>query len=189
MAFFFADFPNTNYDILGNGATQIVKNPFLRYKILDVLKNRTALYYQYSVKEGQSAEAIAEKYYGDGSLDWVIYIVNDIIDPQESWPLDYNVFVKFIRSKYGSVSAAKSQTHHYEQIIQNQAVLSNGTIIPKKTVQVDLTTFNSLLPAERREVDAYTYEEELNDSKREVRVLHVDFLPQFLDEVQQILKR
>ena len=78
--------------------------------------------------------------------------------------------------------------HHYEHIIQTQSVLFDGTIVPEKVIVVDETTYNTLTATERREVSNYTYEERLNESKRSIKVLHVDFLTQFLDEAERIFE-
>jgi len=188
MTFFFKNHPQVSYDIQGNGVPRTVQNPLVRFKLLDVLKNRTALYYTHDIQEGQSLEFIANRYYGDSTLDWVIYIVNDIIDPQYDLPLDYQQFVAFVRSKYNSVESSLNTIHHYEHIYQTQSVLFDGTIVPEKTINVDLTTYNGLVATDRREVSNYVYEEELNESKRSIKVLHVDYLVDFLAEAESIFE-
>ena len=104
----------------GNGVPRTVQNPLVRFKLLDVLKNRTALYYTHDItRRTIPVEFIANRYYGDSTLDWVIYIVNDIIDPQYDLPLDYQQFVAFVRSKYNSVESSLNTIHHYEHIYPN----------------------------------------------------------------------
>ena len=188
MTFFFKNHPLVSYDIRGNGVPRTIQNPLVRFKLLDVLKNRTALYYTHDIEEGQTLEFIADRYYGDSTLDWVIYIVNDIIDPQYDLPLDYQQFIAFVRSKYSSVESALNTIHHYEHIYQTQSVLFDGTNVPEKTINVDLTTYNGLVATDRREVSNYTYEEELNESKRSIKVLHVDYLVDFLSEAESIFE-
>ena len=188
MTFFFENHPKVSYDVQKNGIPRTVQNPLVRFKLQGILKNRTAVYYTHNIAEGQSVEFIADRYYGDSTLDWIIYITNDIIDPQYDLPLDYQEFVAFVRSKYGSTESALNTVHHYEHIIQTQSVLFDGTIVPEKTITVDLTTYNSLVATDRREVSNFTYEEKLNDSKRTIKILEKGYLDQFLDEAKSIFE-
>jgi hypothetical protein len=188
MAFFFENHPKISYDIQKNGITHTVQNPLVRFKLQNILKNRTALYYTHDINEGQSIEFIADRYYGDSTLDWVIYIVNDIIDPQYDLPMDYQQFITYVKSKYSSVESALNTVHHYEHIIQTQSVLFDGTIVPEKVIVVDETTYNTLTATERREVSNYTYEERLNESKRTIKILEKEYLNQFLDEAKSIFE-
>ena len=103
-------------------------------------------------------------------------------------PLDYQEFVAFVRSKYGSTESALNTVHHYEHIIQTQSVLFDGTIVPEKTITVDLTTYNSLVATDRREVSNFTYEEKLNDSKRTIKVLHADYVVDLINEAESIFE-
>jgi hypothetical protein len=165
-----------------------IQNPLVRFKLREIIKNKSILYYTHDIKEGQTCEYIANRYYGDSTLDWVIYIVNDIIDPQYDLPLGYQDFINYVKSKYNSIESALSTTHHYEQIIQSQSVLFDGTIIPEKYITVDLTTYNGLPINEKRDISNFTYEERLNESKRTIKILHKDFLINFINESERIFE-
>ena len=188
MSFFFKKHPLITYDILQNNVPNIIQNPLVRYKLLQILKSKTALYYTHDMIEGQSVQFIADKYYKDITLDWVIYIVNDIIDPQYDLPLDYQQFNAFVKGKYGKVETAINTIHHYEHIYQKQSVLFDGTIVPEKVIIIDATSYASLPVTDRREVSSFTYEEKLNDSKRTIKILHNDYLGQFLSEAESIFE-
>ena len=188
MPFFFANHPSVSYDVQKNGVPNIVQNPLVRFKLQQVLENRSALYYTHNLQEGQSLQFIAKRYYNDVTLDWIIYIINDIIDPYYDLPLDYQQFTAFVKSKYNSVESALNTVHHYEQIIQTQSILFDGTIVPEKSIIVDETTYNGLATTERREVSNYTYEERQNEKKRDIKILHNDFIPNFLNEAESIFE-
>jgi hypothetical protein len=96
------------------------------------------------LKKGKPQSLLQIRYYDDSTLDWIIYIVNDIIDPQYDLPMDYQQFIAYVKSKYGSTESALNTTHHYEHIIQTQSVLFDGTIVPEKVIVVDETTYNTL---------------------------------------------
>jgi hypothetical protein len=186
MAFYFRPFPLINYDIKKNKLPLLLTNVTARYKIRDILKNKVAIYYDYIVKDGDRPDNIAFKYYEDETLDWLIYIVNDIIDPYYDWPLDQDAFNKYIRTLYGSVAGAKGTVFEYRKIITKQKVLFDGTNVPERYVVVDQNTYNTLAADLRREVDAYEYYEEQNNNKRRIRLLDKRFAANVKSEVEVI---
>jgi hypothetical protein len=127
--------------------------------------------YDYDVQSGDRPDIIAYKYYDDPTLDWVILLVNNIIDPQFEWPLDDRSFERYMRKKYGSLEAAKQTHHQYEKILREQQVYFDGTIIPEKTVVVDKDTYDLTSPTSRRAIDKYTYELELNEARSRIKIL------------------
>ena len=188
MPHFFQNFPTIEYDLGRTGVIQNIQNPLVRFKLLDILKSKSALYYKHIVEEGQSPQYIADNYYDDVTLDWVLFLVNDIYDVLYDWPMDYQTFVAFIKSKYTSIESALREVHHYEHIIQEQTTLFDGTIVPEETLTVDKTTYDALGINEKREVSNYTFEERKNDDKRSIKVLQREFLDQFLAEAESVLE-
>ena len=186
MAFYFRPFPLIRYDLKKNKLPLLLTNVTARYKIRDILKNKVAIYYDYIVKDGDRPDNIAFKYYEDETLDWLIYIVNDIIDPYYDWPLDQDAFNKYIRTLYGSVAGAKGTVFEYRKIITKQKVLFDGTNVPERYVVVDQNTYNTLAADLRREVDAYEYYEEQNNNKRRIRLLDKRFAANVKSEVEVI---
>ena len=186
MAFYFRPFPKIEYDIKKNKLPLLLTNVTARYKIRDVLKSKVAIYYDYIVKDGDRPDLIAYKYYDDETLDWLIYLVNDIIDPYYDWPLKQDAFEKYMRSLYGSTSVARATVYEYRKILNDQSVLFDGTIIPERYVVVDLNTYNGLATDARREVDAYEYYEELNNKKRQIKILDKRFATSIKSEVELI---
>lgn len=188
MAFFFSNHPRVSYDISKNNNFVKATNPLVRFKIQDIIKNTTAIYFKHTVEEGQSIQFIAQRYYGDSNLDWVIMITNDIYDILYDWPMDYQVFTEFVKSKYGSVETALKTVHQYEHIIQEQTVLSDETIIPEEFLVVDKTTYDGLGINEKREISKFGYEERENEKKRSIKILQRRFLQNILDEAESIFE-
>lgn len=191
MSFYFRNFPFVNYQIEDYNINEIVQNPLVRFKILDVLRNVKFLYQEYIIEE-ESASEISFKFYGNETLDWVIYVTNNIIDPKYDWPLGYRDFNNFIIKKYGSVENASRETttdniHHYEWIVQQQQVLFDGTKIPERRLIIDKAKYDTLPVSERDIVRNFEYEQRLNDDKRNIKLLREEFLQQFLAEVRSAL--
>ena len=188
MAYYFRPFPKVTYDLEKNNRNSLLTNVMVRYKVQEVLTRRKAVYYSYNVKENERADVIAFKYYGDATLDWLIFIVNNIVDPQFDWPMDQFSFNRYIDKKYGSFETAVETVHHYERILTPQTTLFDGTVIPEKVVKIDYTSYLELLPDDRRIVDSYTYELQLNDAKRQIKLLDEKYLPAVLSQVRRVFK-
>ena len=188
MPFFFESFPTVNYDVKKNNKLEILTNLTLRFKVQEIVNGRTAVFYNYTVKENERADVIAHKYYNDASLDWIILLTNNIINPSFDWPLDYQSFIRYVRKNYGSVATAQATIHHYEKIIRSQSVLFDGTIIPEKTVWVDEDTYDTLDPANRKTVTALDYENELNEDKRNIKILDKKYVNPIINEVDAIFE-
>lgn len=184
----FKSFPTVNYDLLKNGNTISVPNITLRFVIQDLIRRRKAIFYNYNIEEGERPDVVAFKYYQDATLDWVILLINNIVDPQFEWPLDRASFENFIISKYGSLQSAWETTHHYEMILQEQSVTYDGNIVPEVYVEIDETTYNETDPADRRLVTAYEYEEKVNEQKREIKVLDPKFIPLIVGQVEELFE-
>ena len=186
MSFYFKSFPKVNYELKKNKNPLLLTNITQRFKIRNTLKSFSAIYYDYLVQDTDRPDLVAFKYYGDETLDWVLFLINDIIDPYYDWPMDQRTFNNYMRSLYGSVDSAKSTVFEYRKIINQQGHLIDGTVIPKRTVVIDTNTYNSLAPTSREIIYGYNYYEELNDVRRRIRILDKDFIGILTREVENI---
>ena len=184
MAFYFRPFPKIQYDLKKNNLPLLLTNVTARYKIRDRLKDRVAIYYDYVVQDSDRPDLIAFKYYNDETLDWLIYLVNDIIDPYYDWPLTQDSFNKYMTTLYGSVANAKATVYEYRKLLNKQSVLFDGTIIPERYVVVDKNIYDGTATDMRREIDAYEFYDEQNNEKRKIRILDKRFVTDIKSEVE-----
>lgn len=188
MANYFRNLPRVGYDINGTGkdsfvsVTNIMKRVKFKPSVLEDISN----YYPYFVKEGERPDIIANDQYGNIGYAYLILLVNDIYDPNFDWPLNSQVFEKFIINKYGSVTTAISGIKHYFQIIRAE-VPRTGTSerIPEVKFAVDETTYDALGISDRTTLSNYDHEVELNDAKREIRLIN----PAFIQDIDYQVKR
>lgn len=130
MSFYFRSVPNFEYvspDAEASISDYIqIKNLFRKNKIReDIIENLT-YFTKYNVVGNERPDQIAEKFYGDVTLDWVILLANNIINVRNEWPLDSNSFNEYLESKYENVY----DIHHYET---TQIRNSDGIVIlPEK---------------------------------------------------------
>ena len=186
MSFFFEPFPKVNYDIKKNGKIENVTNIMLRFKIVDELKKQQSNYFDITVDDGDRPDVVATKVYENPELDWLILMINDIIDPIYDWPMGCRILEDFIRSKYGSIPAAQATVHEYRKILNEKSVLFDGTVVPRRTLVVDETTYNSLGVNERESIDKYQYEIELNDQKRQIKIVDPQQVSRLLNRIEDI---
>ena len=188
MANYFRNLPRVGYDINGTGkdsflsVTNIMKRVKFKSDVLEDISD----YYPYFVKEGERPDIIANEQYGNIGYAYLIMLVNDIYDPNFDWPLSAQIFEKFIINKYGSVTTAISGVKHYYQIVRAE-VARTGTSerIPEVKFVVDETTYDALDSGDRTTLSNYDYEVELNDAKREIKLIN----PAFIRDIDYQIKR
>jgi hypothetical protein len=183
------------------GRAALVTNLLTRADIIKGSLDNVALFYEYDIQEGDTPEIIASKYYDDPELHWVVLIFNERFDAFYDFPLSYQQFQKFIIDKYGSVEAAKLEIHHYEKNIQTIDSLSRN--VTNKTYIIDLNSYNTLVPytdtkvfnngisvtvtISKRIVDSYDYENELNESKRKIKLIKRELIPVIKNQFEQLM--
>lgn len=188
MSEYFSYFPITKHDLTNVGQTIDATNVLRRFIVRASVQERSDVFYEYNLQSGDRPDVVAEKYYGDADLAWLVLLFNDITDPMFDYPLFDRDFETYIKQKYGSIPRAQSIVHEYRQILNEKSVKFDGTILEKRFVAVDETTYNTLSEASRELISKYDYEVELNDAKRSIRLLDKRFLNQVKSEVEVILK-
>ena len=89
-------------------------------------------------------------------------------------------------NQYGSHALAISTVHEYRKVVNEQSVLFDQTVIPKKTLVVDETTYNTLSTSAREIIYKYNYEEELNDIRRNILYIPASILSNVLAEISDV---
>jgi len=113
---YFQQFPTMLYTFDPNKIEYTtVRNIFARVKIIDDILQNSLVYYQYNMKDGDNAEIVADKYYGDTKRHWMVFFANRVVDPYFDMPLKQHDLEQNIIAKYGSLSNAQAVIHHVEQ--------------------------------------------------------------------------
>ena len=134
-------------------------------------------YYPYRVKDGERPDIISFQKYGSVAYAYLIMLINDIYDPLFDWPLTSQQFEKYLTSKYGSVAAAMAETKYYYQIIRAE-VARTGTSerVPAVKFIVDETTYDALDSGVQSTQTVYEWEDELNDNKRDIKLIDASLI-------------
>lgn len=105
---FFTNFPLVTY----NGTLSV--NLLAKIKFKEIALKNSAVFYPYTIAEGERPDVIAANYYDDPRYSWVVYLCNDIVDPLYDWPLIEKDFKEYIIKKYGSIDAAYREIAYWE---------------------------------------------------------------------------
>jgi len=104
---FFTNYPTITY------SNTLVTNIMAKVVFQNNNQDNYFTYHPYTIVEGDRADTLAYLYYGDPGYDWVIYYSNILVDPYFDWPLDTKSFKRFVESKYGSLTNARSKVKFY----------------------------------------------------------------------------
>jgi hypothetical protein len=110
---FFNKFPVISY--ANTNCIDITK----RVVIDSTLRNNPIAYDEYTLKNSTRADTIAENYYDDPAMEWMLFLVNGIVDPYYGWNLSSFDFNEHLIKKYGSVEFATQKISHYENNYKN----------------------------------------------------------------------
>lgn len=199
MSNYFSYFPKTDHDLTNIGQTVSLTNILRRFKIPSSVSERTDVYYEYDIQDGDRPDTVAEKYYGNSNYSWLVLHFTDKKDVHFDWPLSTYDFEQYINGKYGSISAAQAEIHEYriylsknkngQTVPATSEVLIDGTVLHERVVVVDQATYNATASNyQKAAVSKYDYEVELNDAKRSIKLLDKRYLSQVRDEVEDILR-
>ena len=174
----------------------IAKNFFRRYQANPDIFEYSTYYKKYTVEEGERLENVAQKAYGNAFYDWVVILINNIVDPLFAFPLDSYTLRQVVEEKYGSTEAY-SGIHHYEtkQVITDQVVdripvvaLDEGLVVDENFYNSTFTYWNGdqyLTVAGNTvstPVSNYDHEVSENEKKREIFILRQAYLRKFVEE-------
>jgi hypothetical protein len=120
---YFDAFPKTTYNI--NGITENVIDIFRKIGISEDSKNK--FFITELVQDTDTPETLAQKYYGDSNLSWVILITNNIINPYEEFVLSQKNLESLINTKYAG------NILFFEEYVQ----LQQGDVLIKTTDAAD----------------------------------------------------
>lgn len=203
MASYFTRFPLINYDLTGNSANDpmVIRNIFFRLKIIDALQTNSLVYYPYYIKDNETPEVIAYKYYKDIEKHWLVMMANNIVDPQWDWPISDRSFQAYIIKKYGSLATAKSLIKKYTQT--TSTVNNVDGLTTNLTAIIDETTYNMTPAFIFQEVNlqdgttvavttttniVYIYDDEYdaNEAKRHIQLIDKRYLGQIDQEFRSL---
>jgi len=203
MAEFFSKYPKLLYN--GTVATDILARVALRSNYA----NKVQLYYEYDLQEGDTPEIVASKYYGDPEKGWIVMFMNEIIDPIFDFPLSHQNFMAYLDNKYNALGSPLNMTGSvYAQATINPGPLGYSVdiitsdpisgVVSTNTIYIDETAYNgeysntifnfinspnSDIQYIKKTISIFDYEHSINESKRTIKLLQLQYVKQFVNEL------
>lgn len=211
MAGYFSNFPRIYFSTNDGESVDWITNIMAKFSLDESFKENTAVYYKYDITEGDTPEIVAHKLYGSTQKHWIVLMMNNIVDPQFDWPMTSITLNNYIDAKYSNTEYANTTTsgagleyagtniHSYYKIVTT--TIPNGskivneyevdaityTTISTSTSEVTLADGNNIaITTSRKTKTYYDYEVELNESKRQIKLLKPEFVPSLENEIKRV---
>lgn len=191
----------TGLDASGNKV--ILTNLMVRANMIQSVLKNPMLYYTYNVKDGETPEIISSRYYGSPDDFWVIMFSNQLMDPQWDWPLSDKNLMIYITEKYGSIANAQSEITYYEKTVKKTDKFN--TLNETETIVIDETEYLNTqqgtttgnfsdgdeiyITVSAGPVTAYENEVRLNESKRNIKLLNVNYLNTLHEQFKKLMAK
>jgi hypothetical protein len=162
---YFNPFPKTEYTL--GSKTENVVDIFRKVAISKY--NTQSIFTEELVSDSDNVESLAEKYYGDSDLSWIILLTNDIVDPVNEFCLSTKNFDSLINTKYsGSI-------FYFEENVQLQQgdILIGLNRTPPYTSQYPLNTLPENLISGDLDTSKYCFVNSYNNEFRYARITNV----------------
>ena len=198
MSRYFRNLPNFEYisrinERKTNKDFLTVKNLFRRPIIREDLFTDFMSFTKYRIVGDERPDEVAYDVYGESDLDWVVLLSNNIINVRDEWPLNQHDYRNYLIEKYGNDTSEIDKIKFYET---KEIKDSKGKVFVPKGMQVDSTfetTFldsgtNLLITVSPIEGITYrTYEERLQEDKRNINLLKPEYLSIVMDDIETLL--
>ena len=200
MASYFRQVPNFEYVSRIAESKNIsdyiqVKNFFKKGSLRPDIFQELAFFEKYQIQGNDRPDNVAEDFYGESTLDWVILLSNNIVNIQSEWPLLQDDLDRYLVEKYGDYDVLYNGIHHYEtsEIKNSQGV----TIVPSGLevsspysvsyydyfIDFQVETGNIATP-----ITNYDYEIKLEDAKRNIFLLKKEYLGIITNDMSEIME-
>jgi len=154
----------------GKGGQTVTTDIFRRVQLDKFFKNRTNLG-AYYIPDGMTPELVAKQQYGSTKYHWIVLLANEILDVQREWPKSNEEITLYVKDKYGADNS--TDVHHY-------------VLTANKTIVVDWDAVKSA-DGTYTAVTNRDYEEEVNDTKRQIFILDPIFLSSIVKQFRSLI--
>jgi hypothetical protein len=164
----FSKYPKIVYN------NKVIADLSVALTIPSAIRDNKDFYFLYEIPDGETADGVAYDFYGNSNYDFILFLMNNIVDPVWDWPMSQQLLNDYCDEKY-PVSAVYPQGKFSVYYYINS--------------QGEITLSNQAQPAETAAVSYAEYEEELNDKRRIIKILHPELLSNFKKEVETLVNR
>ena len=172
-----------------------VKNLFKKGVLRKDIFQDLSFFTKYIVEGDDRPDNVADRVYGDPTLDWVVLMANNITNIQSEWPLSQADFNTFLLDKYENETILYSGIHHYES---NEVKTSRDVIVIPSGMRVgvgqSVSFYDDGLKQQVTKTDVaspitnYMHEDKINNDKRNIFILKPIYLNLVFDDLENIME-
>lgn len=107
---FFKNIPNIAYDFKSDGKYYKAKDLFRKVGVWSYLQENITGYEYYRIKDGERPDVTAARLYGDSTLYWTFFLVNENLQDLNDWPKSNRLFNRYINRKYSGICLSASSS-------------------------------------------------------------------------------
>ena len=155
-----------------NADARTIVDFFRRVNVTENYTKNISVLIPYTVEDGETPEMVSYKFYGTPFYHWVLLMINNITNPYEQWPIAQDELLAKIALKYPGES--KDDTYEYRNVTTDYVEDYDAAAVAAGT---------------QYEITIYDYEQELNEAKRNVKVLDPAFIDEFIKEFYSVLNK
>ena len=194
---YFRELPDVEYqsflsDAISSKEYITVKNLFRRNKLRDDLQNVFTIFNKYEIVDGARPDTVAEEFYGDAELDWVVLMTAGIINVRDEWPLSNYQLYQYAEQKYGILELNDVRYFETKEIKDSNGrlILPAGKVVDGDFVLNYSDNGNKVSVSGldvKRGVSNWEYETVQNNKKSSIYLLKRGYLQQFLNDMREIM--
>ena len=192
---YFKELPNLEYpSFLSDKNSSLdyieVKNIFRRIKLRDDLQSAFTLFDKYEIPMGYTPNMVADEVYGSAELDWVVLITAGIINVRNEWPLSDSDIYDFALDKYGgNINGTRFYETKEVKDSDEKIILPKGKVVDSDFVFTYYDNGRQSVSGTnvRTGISNYEYEVRINENKKDIYLLKLGHLQQFLNDMRDIM--
>ena len=146
-----------------------VRNIFRRVVLEEEMQKYATAFEEFYIPEGVRPDNVAQQFYGDPELDWIVLISNNITDIYSQWLKSEANLIDYVNSTYDNPDSV----HHYETYELKDGdivVVPGGSEVNEDYRHTDLDGDLVAKEESRYPVSNYEHEAYLNDKKRLISI-------------------
>lgn len=188
---YFRNLPNVYYPSLESNKSSshdyvLLKNLFKYARIPEEVLAAYSAFEYYQIVGDDRPDRVAEKYYNNPGLDWLILVTNQIQNVRDEWPLPQSTLYSLLLEKYTESELEQVKFYETTEIRNNQnhIILNKGIRVSQSFVfryieDGILKTANPVTAITNLE-----YEVQKNDEKRSIILLR----PEYVSAIEKDLR-
>lgn len=176
--------------------------------------NQPLMYYDYVLKDSDTPDNIADRYYNDPNLHWIVLTTNYILNPLFEFPLRQDAFERYLNQKYKTQAHRQNMTgfeyatstiakNGYQKLVTitniiTQEIVSQDYYIVDpwayQTIKEEFSTFEDeneqyeYRVSKRLPITIYEEEYTINEKKRNIKILKKEHQQEAIFKLTNLLK-